>query len=370
MHTQHGLVTPANAGKLALSRRSLLKYVGIGGAALGSASLLAACGGGGNAAGAGAMQDFAVAAFPGDAYFLDTINLENKDYANHGLKVDKHLNPQSGVQAFQLLVAGAIDGYAADTLLLMATHANSSKGKRPMLIGFRNVETTYGIVGSSKHTWPSADATFEEKMASLKGKRVGVTSVGAGGDLQLKLALELAGMKYGDVTALAVGPTAQAIPNLKADRIDAYVTVQWTSTRFVAQESGGTVLIDFAEKNVPDLMRNQAVVAIGMREETIEKNPDMAKNWLATQNDANTWILENKDKAAALLNKTGLGGNGLEIANTYVEHYINDIAPNLKPMFKADKATVEHMAELALRFGSVKEGDITFESLVPEFARA
>ena len=158
--------------------------------------------------------------------------------------------------------------------------------------------------------------------------------------------------------------------NLKADRIDAYVTVQWTSTRFVAQESGGSVLIDFAEKGVPDLLRNQAVVAISMREESIEKNPDMATNWLKAQEDASKWIVENKDDAASLLNRTGLGGKGLEIAKQYVEHYATDIAPNLKPMFKADKATVDHMAELALRFGSVKKGDITYESLVPEFARA
>lgn len=352
-----------------LSRRSLLKYAGLGTAALGSASLLSACGGNKPAA-AGEATDFAIAAFPGDAFFLDTVNLANKDYAKHSLIVPKHLTPQSGVQAMQLLVAGAIDGYASDTLLLMATHANSSKGKRPMLVGFRTVETTYGIVGSKKHQWPAADASFEEKMQSLKGKRIGVTSVGAGGDLQLKLALELAGMKYGDVTALAVGPTAQAIPNLNADRIDAYVTVQWTATRFVAQESGGTILIDFAEPSVPDLMRNQAVVAISVREETALEKPEAVKNWLAAQEDASKWIVDKPKEAADLLNTSGLGGKGADIASNYVKHYAADVAPKLQPMFKATKETVEHMAQLALRFGSVKEGDITYESLVPEFARA
>lgn len=352
-----------------VSRRSLLQYFGLGTAAIGSASLLAACGGGGSAS-AGEAREFAIAAFPGDAYFLDTINLANKDYANHQLNVPKHLNPQSGVQAFQLLVAGAIDGYAADTLLLMATHANSSKGKRPLLVGFRNVETTYGIVGGKKHQWPGPEASFEEKMHSLKGKRIGVTSVGAGGDLQLKLALELAGMKYGDVTALAVGPTAQAIPNLNGDRVDAYVTVQWTSTRFVAQETGGKILIDFAEENVPELMRNQAVVGIAVREDLVEKEPEVVKNWLAAQADANQWIIDNKQEAADLLNTAGLGGKAPQIAQAYVEHYATKVSPNLQPMFKATKETVDHMAGLALRFGSVKKGDITFETLVPEFARA
>ncbi|MET0870972.1 MAG: ABC transporter substrate-binding protein [Paeniglutamicibacter terrestris] len=353
-----------------VSRRSLLRFAGLGAAALGSASLLTACGGNGAPAASGAAQKFAVASFPGDAFFLDTINLEKKIYAQHSLEVAKHISPQSGVQALQLLVAGAVDGYASDTGLLMATHANSSKGKRPVLVGFRTLETTYGIVGSPDIQWPAAEASFEEKMRSLKGKKVGVTAVGAGGDLQLRLALELAGMSAGDVTVLAVGPTTQAIPNIKAKRIDAYVSVQWTSTRFIAQEAGGKILLDFSEANVPDLMRNQAVVAIGVREEMAQKQPEVVQNWLKAQEEASNWIANNKDAAAKLLNDNGLGGKAPEISAAYVEHYISAVKPKLNPMFKATRETVENMAELALRFGSVKKGDITYETLVPEFARA
>ncbi|MFF5792806.1 ABC transporter substrate-binding protein [Paeniglutamicibacter sp. NPDC012692] len=354
-----------------VSRRSMLKYLGLGTAALGSVPLLAGCGGSGaGTASAGQAQKFSVASFPGDAYFFDAVNLANKDYANHKLEVPKHVSPQSGVQSFQLMVAGAVDGYAADTGLLMATHANSSKGKRPVLVGFRAVETTYGIVGSKDVTWPSADASFEEKIRSLKGKKIGVTSVGSGGDLQLKLALETAGMKYDDVTALAVGPSAQAIPNLKAGRIDAYVTVQWTSTRFIAQETGGTIVIDFAEASVPDKMRNQAVLAIAVREEMAQQHPEVVQNWLAAQDDARQWIKNNKAAAAELLNSSGLGGKAPDIATAYIEHYVTEVEPKLQPMFKAPRETVEHMAELALRFGSVKKGAITYEQLVPDFARA
>ncbi|GAA5194422.1 hypothetical protein GCM10023346_21820 [Arthrobacter gyeryongensis] len=353
-----------------VSRRALLQYFGLGAAAIGSASFLTGCGGGGSSASAAEPQKFAIASFPGDAYLLDAINLANKDYARHQLDVPKHLSPQSGVQAYQLLVAGAVDAYASDTLLLMATHANSSKGKRPLLVGFRTLETTYGIVGSKELSWPGSRARFEDKIGSLKGKRIGVSSVGSGGDLQLKLALELAGMKYNDVTVLAVGPTAQAIPNLNGGRIDAYVTVQWTATRFVAQETGGKILIDFAEADVPELMRNQAVVAMGVREEMVQQHPDVVKNWLAAQDDASKWIIGNKAAAADVLNTTGLGGKAPDIAAAYVEHYASDVAPKLKPTFKATKETVDHMAQLALRFGSVKEGDITYEALVPEFARA
>ncbi|HJX79261.1 ABC transporter substrate-binding protein [Glutamicibacter sp.] len=350
----------------AVSRRSLLKFVGLGAAAVGSASLLTACGG----SAGGDLTKFGVAAFPGDSFFIDTANLANKDYANHGLDVPKHLTPQSGVQSYQLLVAGAIDGLASDTGLLMATHANSSEGKRPVLIGFRTPETSYGIVAGEGFSAPPASASFEEKMASLKGKKVGVTSVGSGSDLQLKLALELAAMKYSDVTALAVGTTANAIPNLKQKRVDAYVTVQWTSTRYVAKESGGSVLLDFAEQDVPGKLREQAVLAVAVREEMAQQQPELVKQWLECQWDAHQWILNKPHEAAALLNKSSLANSAPDIARDYIEHYAQSIAPNLQELFKAKKETVAQMAAVAQSFGSIKKGQISYETLVPEFARA
>lgn len=351
-----------------VSRRSLLKYAGLGAAALGSIPLLTACGGG-NAA-AKELTPFSVSSFPGDSFFLDTVNLAHKDYAKHGLDTPKHLTTQSGLQAVQLMVAGALDGDAFDTMLLMAAHANGTKGKRPVLVGFRTVETCYGIVVGQGFEAPPADASFEEKMRSLKGMKVGVTSIGSGSDLQLKLALETAGMQYSDVTALAVGVTAQGITNLQQRRIDAYVTVQWTATRFVAQETEGAILLDFADPSGPEIMRNQAVVAIGVREDMAANHPELVKDWLACQETANTWIQGNRKDAADLLNSTGLGGKAPDIATAYIDHYCTAIAPKIQPMFKATRVTVDHMSSLAERFGSIKKGDITYETLVPEFARA
>lgn len=353
-----------------VSRRSLLRFAGLGVAVLGSSTLLSACSGAGNAQNAAGAAKFTVASVPGDSFILDAISVANKDYAKHQLDVPKHINPSSGVQGFQLLVSNAIDGMGSDTLNLMATHVNGQEGQRPVMVGLRVMETTYGIVGSAKGNWPADSASFQKKMQSLKGKRVGVTAVGAGGDLQLKLALEEAGMKYSDVTVLAVGLAAQAIPNLKADRIDAYVGVQWTSTRYVAQESGGTVLVDFSAKDVPAIVRDQAVVAIAVREEMAKNNPQVVQNWLAAQQDAHQFMLDEPAKAAKILNDTGLGGKGLAIAEAYMQHYADQVAPSLQPNFKVPRDMVERMAEVGQRFGSIKQGSIKYETLVPEFARA
>ncbi|RKM74658.1 hypothetical protein COO55_23230 [Rhodococcus opacus] len=353
-----------------ISRRSMLKYLGLGTAAVGATSLLAACGGGPGAGASGQAAKFTIGSFPGDTFLLDAVNLANNDFARNNLNVPKFITPQSGVQALQLVSAGAVNGYSSDTLLLMGAHANSTQGKRPVIIGLKNVSTTYGVVVGPNGNWPGEDATFEEKMQSLKGKSIGVSAIGAGGDLQLDLALELAGMQSSDVTHLAVGPSASAIPNMKAGRLDGYVSVQWSSGLFIARETGGSVLLDFGRPSMPETLRNQAVVCISTSESFAEEHEDVLKNWLRAQSEGSEWMLSHKDDAAEILNSGTFDGNAPEIAKAYIEHYAQDVAPKLQPMFKAPKDQVDHMIDLAVRFGNAKEGAISYEQIVPAFARA
>lgn len=359
-----------------LSRRSVLKYFGVGTAALGSASLLAACGsddeaGPSASAGSSSAFKFPIAAFPGDAYLLDHVNAANQDFAKHHLDVGKLVIPQGGPQAFQLMVAGAIEGYLGDTALIMAVFANGTKGNRPMIAGFRTVHNAYGVVGSKKQTAGlDPNASFEERMHSLAGKTIGTSQIGSGGDQQLTLALAAAGMKRSDVTVLAVGPSLQAIPNINAGRVDAYTTVQWTAGRNIAKQTGGAVIAQFGEPSSPESLRNQAADAIAVREETAKKNPEAIKNWLAAQDSAQKFIGANPKEAAEILNRTGLGGKAPEIATAYIDHYLKNEVPAVQPMFKAPRDMVERMIEVAVTLGKVKEGQVTYDDIVPEFARA
>ncbi len=362
-----GRIRSGRGGEASVSRRSLIKYFGAGAAALGATPFLAGCGVEEPAAAAG---EYAIGAFPGDSYFFDTINLAQKQYAKHGLTVSEHLVAQSGVQGMQLLVAGSLNATAVDTLLLVASHGNASKGKRPMMVGARMPESSYAIIGNKNVKWPSEDASFEEKIRALKGKKVGVTAIGAGSDLQLRLALETAGLTYDDITPLAVGTSAQMIPNLNNDRVDAVVSVQWTSTRFLCEATGSSILAEFSADNMPDVMRNQAVVGLAVQESSLENDLDRVKGWISANEEAETWMLENRADAAKLLDTTSMNGKGLPIAEAYIEHYAKNIKPKVKPMFKAPRESTERMIKLAERFGNIEKGQVTYESLVPEFARA
>jgi ABC-type nitrate/sulfonate/bicarbonate transport system substrate-binding protein len=365
------------------SRRKLLKMAGMGAVALGTGGLLAACRSAGTATGDPSSAaspstssnvlakptPFKIASAPGDNYFIDAVNAAQSQFAKYNLTVPNFLYPSSGVQGMQLLAAGAADGMVQDVLLTLASFANSQTGHRPVIIGMRVPETTYSIV-AAKGSWPDKTASFADRMKALKGKRVGVTAIGAGADQQLRLALEAAGMSYSDVTPLAVGQTTPAIAQMKAGRIDAYVGITYATSRLMAALTGGSVLIDFTEDSTPDILRKQEVDAIVVREDLVQSHEDVARAWLAAQWDGKEWILANRGAAAALLNKGSFNDQALEVCNTYIGHFADAVLPKLQPMYKVKRDSIEFMIDLAVKLGSVKSGQIRYEDIVPAFARA
>ena len=305
-----------------------------------------------------------------DTYLLDMVALDQGLYAKHNLGVDKFTYPQSGVQGMQLLAAGAAQAMCQDMMLTLATFVNSEKGKRPVVVGSRVPVPTYSIV-VGKGSWPATTASFNERMASLKGKKIGVTAVGAGADAQLRLALQAAGMGYDDVTHLAIGnQISAASAQLKAGRIDAYVGITYTFSRMIASLGGGSVLIDFAEPGTPDVLNKQQVEVDVVREDFAQSHQDVVQAWHAVNTEANQWVVANKDKAAALLNTEGLGGQAADLATKFIDDYVANVLPKVQPDFKATKDGIELMISIAVKLGTVKEGQVTYQDLVPEYARA
>lgn len=358
------------------SRRTVLRMAGASLLAAGAGGLLAACGDGpssattGDAKGAAARPTpFRVATAPGDNYFIDAVNLDQKQFGKYNLQVPKFLHPSSGVQGMQLQTAGQIDGQMQDTLLTMATFANSRPGERPVIIGMRIPETTYSIV-VGKGSWPSASASFADKMAALKGKTIGVTAIGAGADKQLRLALRQGGLSDGDVTPLAVGQTTPAIAQMNAGKIDAYVGITFATARLMAEQTGGRVLIDFAAAGVPDLLSKQQVDVLIAREDYAKSHADACKAWLAAQWAAKDWILANRDQAADLLNTDSFDGKGLAVSKQYIQHFAEVVVPKLQPQWKVTKEAIDLMIKVAVQTGAVSAGQVAYETVVADFARA
>ncbi|TQC46106.1 ABC transporter substrate-binding protein [Rhodococcus sp. WS4] len=360
------------------SRRNLFKFAGAGALAVGAGSLLAACGGSEAAGGvtgtkeAGALTaptPFTVGSSSGDNFLIDAVNVAQSQFAPYNLEVPKLVYPQSVVQGLQMVSAGAIGGAAMDTMVTMLSFANGQKGNRPVIVGMRMPVNTYNIIVGPGN-WPDQSAGFGEKMASLKGKKIGVTAIGAGTDHQLDLALKAAGMERSDITAVGVGQIPAAIAQIKNGRLDAYVGFTFGSGLSVATQVEGQMLIDFSAGDTPELLSALQVCPLVMREDNAEAREDVANAWLAAQWDAKTWIEKDRVAAAELLNKGTFNNEAPVEAVKTIDFMVDRAFPKLNPNWKVTRSGIEHVAEVMDQLGMLEKGTVSYEDIVPSFARA
>lgn len=364
-------------GIATVSRRQVLRWAGLSLATVGVGGALAACGDESAASSSGAKASGAlpepttlrVSSSKIDNYLIDEVLKQQEIFPKYNLEVPEYLYPSSGVQGAQLMAAGTVDAAQQDTILVLTAYANAQAGSQPAIVGMRIPETTYSIVANDGK-WPDKKAGFEEWMAALKGKTVGVTAIGAGADHQLRLALSEAGMKYEDVTPLAVGLPTAAVAQINGGQIDAYVGITWATSRFIAEATGGSVLFDFTAESAPDIIKNQQVQPLVVRQEIANDQQDVVIAWLNAQEEAKSWIIDNPDKAAEIVNTSFLGGQSAKVAKDYVSHFVDVVVPKIQPMFKVQKDAMDLMIDVAVQQGSISEGQVTYEDIVAEFARA
>ncbi|MFE4503538.1 ABC transporter substrate-binding protein [Rhodococcus sp. NPDC056743] len=364
------------------SRRDFMKFVGVGVAAVGAGTVLAGCSdtsssgqtvaetGGVLASNALAEPTkFVVGSAAGDNFLIDVVNKEQGNFASYNLSVPDLLFPSSSVQANQLLASGALGGCMTDITLAINAFANSTPGQRPVVVGLRVPVNTYSVV-VGKGSWPAESASFEDKMNALRGKRIGVTALGAGADQQLIMALEAAGIPERDVTRIGVGQISPAIAQMSAGRLDGYVGYSRGASLAVAHQAKGSLLANFADPGTPETLRNQVVGAVVVREDFARSNPEVVKAWLAAQEEGQSWIEANPEAAAALLNKNSFDGKMQEPANQSIRFFRETVFPSAKPMFQVPRDSIELMVGLAEKQGLIAPGTVHYEDLVPDYARA
>lgn len=365
--TTAGRVTPIR------SRHPRSRIVQTGAAALAMGLLLAACGSTGGSSGDGEGGDdpvvMRIASAPTDVYLMDEFALSKGLFADHNLKVDKFIYPQSGVQGSQLLASGAVDAMQQDTLLTMASFANGQKGKRPIIVGMRMPTVTYAIITRDGFEGPGADASFEERMKALEGKTIGVTAIGAGADQQLTLALEEAGMDKDSVTRLAVGQMPPMIAQLKSKRVDAVVSQTWASSRMMEAATGGSIYVEYADPSLPEIVSGQEVGPLVVREDFLEKNPEAVKDYLELQTATKKEMLDHPDEAAKFLNKNTFDGKAADLSAAYVDDWSKNVITKADPDWRMSREAFDRMVEVGVRIGLLKEGQVTYEDMVADFAQ-
>lgn len=157
--------------------------------------------------------------YPGIVGTLARVAIEKGYCAKNGIQCAVTTIPAAPL-GVQTLMAGGIEVALAPSEVAIQSVAKGSDLK--MVAGMFDANPFMLIVGPT--LLASAGKGYPAIMQDLKGKKIGVTSRGAGPEFQIKSMLLQAGMKEDDVTFVAVGAPNTGYPALINKQVDAVMS--------------------------------------------------------------------------------------------------------------------------------------------------
>ena len=160
--------------------------------------------------------------YPGVVSMLAIVTVERGYCNKYGINCELIPLP-SAVVGLQALLSGGLDVAtpAVETALQLA-----AKGTPVRFIGNTYRNSPYEFAVGDQVSGPNQQKGFPAMMRDFKGKKIGVTTRGAGPEYVLKSMLDAAGMKESDVTVVAVGGPNTSYPALVNKQIDAVVSFE------------------------------------------------------------------------------------------------------------------------------------------------
>jgi ABC-type nitrate/sulfonate/bicarbonate transport system substrate-binding protein len=299
------------------------------------------------------MTEFSSAVFQSEVYLPDFVAKDKGFAAKHGLDL-KFVTPQSGVAAAQLMLAGAVQGWGTDPLIILTA---ASKGNNVKLAGIATPVMAYTIMVSKTGSWPPESASFLDRIKALKGKRIGVSGIGAGTDHALILMLKAAGLTENDVTRIGIGQQQAAIGQLSGGAIDAFVSFSLSGNAVIQQQTGARRYAATFDADAPRSVRDLPFTCFAVAGDFAAKNPETVANWLAAEADAIAWIHANPDGAAEILNTHVFDGKQLDLAKKIVPEMNKTYFEGIPPGFKVRRKTFDLLVEAGKELGSFPGGN-------------
>jgi len=129
----------------------------------------------------------------------------------------------------------------------------------------------------------------------LKGKVVGVVSLGSGHHLIGLAVAEAYGLKPDDVTFRSTGGISGWVPAMRSKRVDAIIVSEPTLSQLL-NEHLGRILIDFHRRDATEQVFKgpHPTVALLARREYVKAHPEVAKAVVEAQVEALHWIAQHK----------------------------------------------------------------------------
>ncbi|MHB1786534.1 MAG: ABC transporter substrate-binding protein, partial [Acidimicrobiales bacterium] len=233
-----------------------------------------------------------------------------------------------------------VQGWVTDPLIVLTA---ASKGQDIKMAGLEVPNLQYWLLVSKNGNWPSNSASFQEKMAALKGKTIGVSGIGAGTDHALLAGLNEAGVPLNAVTRVGIGQQTAAIGQLQAGRIDGFVSFSLAGNLLIEQQTGARLYVSFGDQGVPASVRNIPDGALAVQGSFAQQHPKVIANWLAAEQEAINWIRNNSAEAAVELNNNVYKGAQLALAQKVIPELLSGGGPfaSIPPGFKVPRTSFE-----------------------------
>lgn len=225
---------------------------------------------------------------PGIAGTLGRVAIEKGYCAKYGIQctIQTIAAAPLGVQT---LLAGGIEVALAPPEVVIQS---MNKGADLKVVGgAMDVSPFMLLVGPT--LYDAASKGYPGIMASLKGKKIGVTARGAAPEFQIKTMLQDAGMKPDDVTFVAVGSANTAYPALINNQVDAVMGFV-PFDGFCEVMKTCRIALTLAKNEGPKALTdiNGAGGFYVMRRDYLIKNPVVAESLTKALRDAERFVAE------------------------------------------------------------------------------
>lgn len=249
-----------------------------------------------------------------------------------------------GADAAAALVQGKVDFSAnsIDHVITLGSRGASLK----MIASFTDLPTVTLVI---RRDLRSQIRSIQD----LKGRRVGVTSLGSGTHVLMAAILKKSGCSLADVTILPVGAGDSLIEAMKEKRVDAAVSTDPTTIRLLL-EGQGSLLLDMVTFEETQRVFHGSYQFTGLltREDVIRRDPALVQKMVAVMVRADQYIATHSAMEIAAVLPPEIVGD------RYV--YIKSLEHS-RPAFSRDGLvtpdSIANNVQSLVNFGSLTAGD-------------
>lgn len=217
-------------------------------------------------------------------------------FSSEGLDVEL-METQSTTATAAALLGGSVD-------------AGGAGFNQPLLLAAqgKGVKTLVGMEMSCNYVFvvtPKIKVVDDDPKAlavALKGKRIGVASMGSPGHLIAEGLLSEEGVKNSEATYVAIGTGAAALAALKAGAVDAAITYE-PDLGEIQRSGAARIALDLRRTRNEAVFSKLPTSSLQATSAWIDKNPDIAAKLVRAIDHANKTLQEDPKQSLAALEK-------------------------------------------------------------------